>query len=264
MRSGTQALERSLAILDLFHEGHTTLTISEVATFLGVSSVTAYRYVRAFADAGYLVIADGSVRLTPKFIRIGHLFLAEDHLVRAAERPINAVQQVTQETVALCELQGINVTCTYRVESQLPLRTSFAIGQAMPIYAGAFARVLAAFLPNATLQSIIARTRWDRFTPNTIANPINFKDRLREIQDRGHDVSSEEVDLGVFAIAVPIRAYPNLVASLGLVMPLTRYSPDRLRDYLDPLVKAQQQIESVLLQVRGSAQNPFPHTEVIP
>lgn len=246
MRSGTQSLERSLAILDQFDEQHRRLSLAEVAKQLDVSSVTAYRYVRAFVNSGLLVYENGEVRLSEKFVRLSELYLSDNHLIQAALGPIRQVYHSTQETVALCELRGIHVTCIHRIESQSPLRTSFAIGEAMPIYAGSFARALAAFLPPSTLDAIVSRTSWRPFTASTIADPPQFYQRIEQIRQHGYDVSIEEVNMGVVALAVPLRWPPHLVASLGMSAPLVRYDPAHLQQLLDPLFEAQTAIEAEL------------------
>ncbi len=259
MPSGTQALDRSLAILNLFNKERLFLTLPEVAEFLGVSNGTAYRYVRAFVDTGLLSHENGQIRLTSKFLRYSDLFLSDDHIVKAAREPMEKVFEKTQETIALCELQGVTVTCTHRLESHFPLRSSFQIGEARPIYAGAFSRALAAFLPQNKLRSIVTRTVWKRFTSNTVDTPEEFYRKLDMVREREYDVSFEEVTQGVVALAVPLKWPPHSVASLGMTIPLARYSPKQLDLLLQPLVEARKSIEKTLREI--APERPSSETE---
>jgi DNA-binding IclR family transcriptional regulator len=245
--AGIQSIQRALEILDLFSEDRPGVHLNDIAAHLGVSPITAYRYVRAFCEVGLMDLREGEAFLAPRVMRLAHLYLARDRVLQAAREPLMVAQQQTGETLALCELQGAYVVCTYRIDSRQALRTSFAVGQAMPIFAGAFARVLAAYLPASVLAAVLAQTRWQRYTEHTVADPDQFLARLDIIRQRGYDTSIEEVDRGVFAAAVPILApIEGVLGSIGLSMPLARFEPDRLADFLKPLWTAKRAIEAQL------------------
>ena len=53
-RTGSQAIERSLAILDTFTAAEPDLGISEIANRVGLSTSTAHRMIRALVAGGML------------------------------------------------------------------------------------------------------------------------------------------------------------------------------------------------------------------
>ena len=220
----SQSFKRGLMILDLFSLDRPRLTLEEIAYEVKISPITAYRYVKVLCDSGMLVMKDGHVQLSARILRFVNLFWQQDRLIEIAQEKIDLLHDEFNETIALCKIEEKDVICIYKLESSLMLRSSFSIGQRMSIHAGAFARSIAAFLPDKELKAIMDNIDWRPFTEHTIVTPEEFKQRLSEIRKRGYDISKEEVNYGVVAIAVPIkRKNERAIASLGLAMPSVRH-----------------------------------------
>ncbi len=244
----SQSFAKGLMILDFFTKETPTLTIEQISKKLNMSTISTYRYVKVLCDAGLLVMDHGKVQLSAKILRFVNLFWEQNLLVMVAKEPIKMLHQDLNETVALCQLEGYDVICTFRLESSSPLRSSFKIGQKMSIHAGAFARTIAAFLPDRELKPIMNKIDWIPFTDKTITVPEQFENRLAIIRRRGYDISEEEVNPGVIALAVPILVDGKVLGSLGLAMPTVRYNPNQLQTYIRKLQETAERIQNEIFQ----------------
>jgi DNA-binding IclR family transcriptional regulator len=238
----SQSFKRGLMILDLFSVERPVLTLEEIAAEIHTSSITAYRYVKVLSEAGMLVLDEGQVHLSAKILRFVNLFWQQDRLAAIAKEPISILAHELNETIALCKLESSDVVCIYAVESSLSLRTGFSIGQRMGIHSGSFARTIAAFLPDRELKAIIHQTKWVKLTERTITDRQEFLGRLEQIRSNGYDISNEEVECGVSALAVPIQVSGQIVGSLGLAMPSVRYIPADVPKMIDRLQQVAQHI----------------------
>lgn len=244
----SQSFLRGLKILDLFTVENPTLTTEEIAEMLGVSSITAYRYIVTLEDAGFVVVEKGEVRVSAKILRFVNLFWEQDQLVLIAKEHMESLQKATDETVAMCRKETKNIICTYRLESSQSLRSSFKIGQKMSIHAGAFARAIAAYLPKKELEIIKNNINWQQFTDQTIVSHDAYFKRLEEIKVRGYDISQGEVDSGVIGIAVPLFYKGKVIASIGVAMPSVRFKECALEELIRKMKLAADQIEQELVE----------------
>ena len=242
----SQSFARGVSILDLFSASRPRLTLEEIAEEIGISAITAYRYVKVLAESDMLTINDGSVQLSSKILRFINIFWEQDQLVTAAKDHINNLQQQFNETIALCELENNNVVCVYRLESTMSLRSSFRIGQEMSIHAGSFARCISAFLPQKSMKKMMKQLEWTAFTDKTITDSAKYEERLELIRERGYDISIEEVDIGLIALAVPILLNGKVLASLGMALPTIRYDSAELPTIINNLKEAARLISEEL------------------
>ncbi len=87
-----------------------------------------------------------------------------------------------------------------------------------PIHCTAVGKSLAAWLPEEELAGIIARTAFDRMTPQTITSPAGFRRELARIRATGFAMDDEEHMGGIRCMAAPVRDHSGEVrASLCVV-----------------------------------------------
>ena len=65
---------------------------------------------------------------------------------------------------------------------------------------------------------------------------------------RGYDVSEEELNPGVIAIAVPILVGDKVMGSIGLGIPSVRYDPDKLQTYIQKMQQTAGMAQHAIIQ----------------
>ena len=156
-RSGTQAVERALAILRVLEQGPDTLPLTELADRAGLSASTTHRLVRALCDAGILRqdLRSEQYGLGPRLVALGQR--AEATLGLADARPtLEQLAVDTGESVNLGVLDGAEVVVLLCIPSAQRLRFDQAAGSRVPAYASAMGKALLAFTadPEATVRGL--------------------------------------------------------------------------------------------------------------
>lgn len=143
---GVAAVERALAILDVFQVSHPVLRLSDIAERTGLHKTTVLRLLRTLEVAGYLVRRpDGRWRLGPALARLGARYSAtfdSDMIVLPALQELSGT---SGESASLFVREGDIRICIARVEGPSPIRHSQGVGRALPLDLGAPGKVLLAF-----------------------------------------------------------------------------------------------------------------------
>jgi IclR family acetate operon transcriptional repressor len=106
-------------------------------------------------------------------------------------------------------------------------RTTTDPGDETPLHTSAIGQALLAHDPNA--EDTIAGLDLTARTPNSITDPEQMRNRLEQIRENGWAGQSEENDIGMNALAVPVFDLDGrLLASLALAAPVFRRSLDEL------------------------------------
>lgn len=182
-----------------------------------------------------------------------HSLLVPSHpaLAKAAEE--------SGETVFLTELVGDRAVCVSLVESSHALRMFVRIGQEMPLHAAASARTLLAHLRPEQARRLLTGRELPAYTAGTVTDPDELMDMLTLIRARGYDVCDDELDRGVWAISVPVRASTGrVVASVTLAGPGHRITEPHHRDsYREVIFAAARSMSADLGFTDGESEPPM-------
>ena len=141
-------LKRALAILDLFSLDTPVLTAEDIISRLAYSAPTGYRYIRDLSDLGYLLrMTGGGYKLGPRIIELDHLIIDGDPVLAVA-RPImrEVVDQVGGD-VLLSVIHGLRILNIHHERGPDELGIAHGRGRAHPLFRGATAKTIVAFLP---------------------------------------------------------------------------------------------------------------------
>lgn len=225
-RSGTQAVERALAVLRCF-ESSVELGVGEIASQLQLSLATTSRIVRALRTGGIL----GQDGVTERYhLGIGVAMLgrlANDRLgFTSARTELESLSERTGESAFLGVRSGPEVLVLLSVPSKRALRYDERSGSRNPIHACAMGKVLLAFgdepLPKGW--------RLERYTPRTITTLSLLDAETMKVRSNGWAVNDEERTLGVRAIGVPVRYGAGVVAAIAIQGPTVRLVDNRIEE----------------------------------
>jgi IclR family acetate operon transcriptional repressor len=232
-RSGTQAVERALAILDLFRDGPAEQGISEIARRVDLRVPTAHRIVRALVARQYLE-QDGRTeryRLGTTVAVLGQHALAARRLDLA--RPVlDVLAETSGESSALTSRQGGTVLVVLKSASSRPLRFDHPLGDPVPVHASAMGKAMLAFSYTSVAEAVESLGRLERLTDRTVTTRRALSDELEKVRARGWGANNEERYEGVNGVAAPVfpggdPAMGPAWAAVGVHGPATRLTPDR-------------------------------------
>jgi DNA-binding IclR family transcriptional regulator len=222
IRNALQSADKALAILAAFGPDRSSLRVSELARELGLHKSTVSRLL-AILHARGLVRRDGdSFTPGPELARLGALAVSSLPLAQVARQPLSRLAEVTGETVNLAVRRGDEAVNVLQVQTTHFVGMTDWTGRGAPLHATANGKVLLAFgdgrLP-PRLQPLTVRTIVDR--PELQAT-------LGEVRLKGYATASEELEIGLVAVAAPVL--DSLGACAGAVSvsgPAYRLDPEK-------------------------------------
>ena len=193
----------------------------ELGTILDTPSSSIYRYLRTLTEFGFVERSDeAGYRLGPNLrIESGERITGEQ-LIRASDPILRDLAERTGETAVISRRIGVSAVRLHQVESSHPLRVILDQDTALPLHAGALAKVLLANAPAEVVDQVLARDL-PRLTDAT-PDRATLRADLASIRADGIAVSDGEAIDGSVAIAAPIMLGDGIVAAIGVVGPAAR------------------------------------------
>ena len=235
-------LAKGLAVLESFDTERQRLNATLAAQRAGLTRAAARRHLLTLAHLGYLE-SDGSwFWLAPKVLRFSGAYMASARLPRV----------VLPELHRLAARTGLSFSCAVRdgdfvvIVARSAVRESgdrllahgVHLGSRLPAHATSTGRVLLAALPEAELRQWLANADLQRLTAHTAHAPAALTALLDTVREQDHCLAIEEHELGVQALAVPLRDMQgHVLAALNVVTATQRLTPRQMRQELLPLLQ---------------------------
>ena len=159
-------------------------------------------------------------------------------LRREARPHMRELVERFQETCDLGLFDQGEVFYVEVIHSHHALTIASRVGQRLPAHCTASGKVFLAFLPDAELDAVLARPL-KTYTARTICDPVQLRAQLEEIRRLGYAFDDEEQEVGVRAVAAPIRdRQGRVIAALGMPGPVSRIQIERFPELGEGLVAA--------------------------
>jgi DNA-binding IclR family transcriptional regulator len=233
---GTTGIDRGAELLVRVLESSRPVTLSELATASGIPKSTASRLVSALERQG-LVQQEGErgrLRPGPAILRVAERSMLQRSVVELAGPSLDALAQASGETINLGVPARSGVEHLAQVDSRHFLGAGQWLGRSVDYHCTANGKLFLAFgrarLPTRALP---------RLTPKTIVDPARLEAEVETVRREGFAIAIDELELGLAAIAAPVRGSGGeVIAALSVSGPTTRMGPDRVAE-LKPIVIAE-------------------------
>ena len=221
---GVQSVDRALSILEVLARiGEAGVT--EVAAELGVHKSTAFRLV-ATLEAHRLVEQTGDrgkYRLGVGLLRLAGATTARLDVVQEARPVCRQLAADTGETVNITVLSESSALYLDQVAGASAIQPHNLVGQHIPLHATSNGKVLLSGLDDAALRRLLPTL--PSYTPRTITKKGDLRAELEQVREQGYAVAVDELEVGLAAVAAPIRnAAGDVIASISVSGPTYRFS----------------------------------------
>jgi IclR family transcriptional regulator, acetate operon repressor len=227
--NSVQSVDRAISILQvLARQGATGVT--EIAAELGMHKSTAFRLLATLdarglveqnAERGRYQLGYGVVQLAAGATKAGEPSLIGLPVCRELAETVG-------ETVNVAVHDGRWVVSVDQVIGSAAVTTVDWVGQRSPVHATSAGRVFLAHLPPDQLDAVLAEDL-ERYTPHTVVDPVVLRQQLGPVRDRGFAATVEEHQLGLAAVAAPIRSIDGgVVAALTVSGPTFRVNEETI------------------------------------
>ncbi|WP_440534586.1 IclR family transcriptional regulator [Variovorax sp. YR566] len=233
-----------LQVLRLFGGARKQLRATDIASLLGVSAATAYRYVSELEEAGFVEGASaGRYVLGPTIVELDREIRVNDPLIAAASEVMRTLCERSGATVILSRLHGHKVVCVSEMRGRYgPTTVSYERGRAMPLYRGATSKVIFAHMAAAEIALIVERDASGLRSAGLPSSRERLLAYLTEIRAQPVYATAGEVDAQAMGWAVALHHGQHLLGSLSAIY--SKATPEAARARVgDQLVRAGLRIE---------------------
>jgi DNA-binding IclR family transcriptional regulator len=221
--AAVQSVDRALTVLEIL-AAHGEAGVTEVAAELGVHKSTAFRLVAVLESRGFVEqLADrGKYRLGFGVVRLAGAAAAQLDIAQEGRRICEALAADVEETVNIAILDSDRAVNVSQVRGPAALSTHNWVGQGTPLHATSSGKVLLSYAADAVRKDVLSRDL-QRYTPATITDPEQLQEHLDRVVERGWGSTVEEYEVGLNAVAAPVRdAQGDVVAALSVSGPSFR------------------------------------------
>lgn len=235
--SGVRSVQRALDILSLLTEDKQAVTVREIVDATGLAKTTVIRLVQTLEQSGLLWATPTGYHAGPGLWRWAHLARRGWELPPETQRAMRDLAATHRETVNLYVQRDIYRVCVAQQESPQPLRHVVHVGDELPLWAGATAKVLLRDASDALLLRVA------RSSPYGETHVKRLREWIDEAAHRGYAISHGEREEGLSAVAAPVTGRSGtVVAALSLSGPSVRFTEKRVKEFTAAVRTVAQQI----------------------
>lgn len=241
-----EGMAKGMAVLESFDTQRQRLNATLAAERAGITRAAARRHLLTLAHLGYLETDGSYYWLAPKVLRFSGSYLASARLPRAVQPTLNRLAAQTQESFSAGVLDGDEVVIIGRSGYEWKdaslgavriLAYGLHLGARLPAHATSTGRVLLAAKPKAALTQWLKGRALPRLTTRTITDIKQFRAVIEQVRADDWCLAAEEHELGVHALAVPLRNMQGkTVAALNVVASPQRLTVQAMQRDLLPLL----------------------------
>jgi IclR family transcriptional regulator, pca regulon regulatory protein len=234
---GMAGLAKGLAILEALASHDGRMTIAEAAQTTGATRASARRCLLTMTALGYLEFDGKFYRPQPRLHLLSSSYSLSRPLPQLAQPLLAQARTKLNESVSLGVLDEDYVLFIARADAERLVSTRVSLGTRIPAYATAVGRVLMASWNDEKLQAYLRETKPVASTRKSLIRKKQVLDAVRKAQALGYAILDEELEIGLRAIAVPVRdSRDQIVASMSVSASSSRVTvPQMIRDFLPVL-----------------------------
>ncbi|WP_372491981.1 IclR family transcriptional regulator [Kineosporia corallincola] len=242
-----QSVDRALLVLDLLAR-RGELGVTELAAELAVHKSTAFRLVTALErrDLVHQIGDRGKYRLGLGILRLAAATTGRLEVSREGRDVCERLAHELGETVNIAIMDDESAVNVLQEYGNASVMTRNWIGRRTPLHATSSGKVLLAHAEEPVRKSVLA-AGLERLTDNTRTDADQFLRELAEVAERGWASTNEELEVGLTAVAAPIRdGAGRVIAAVSASGPSFRLTPDSFGHVAGKLIEGGAEISARL------------------
>lgn len=216
-------IAKGMAVLECFDTERQRLNATLAAQRSGLTRAAARRHLLTLAHLGYLETDGSHFWLSAKVLRFSGSYLSSAPLPRVMQPTLDRLAAQTHCSFSTVVLDGSEVVIVARSDTSSATMRVVAyglhLGARLPAHATSTGRMLLAGLAPPAFEAWLQRHQLARLTHSTTVDRAGFERAVACARSQDWCLASEEHELGVAALAVPLRNMQGQVlAALNVVV----------------------------------------------
>lgn len=241
------SLAAGLSVLLTFDEGHSSMTLSQVAERANIDRAKARRYLLTLHALGYVHKDKRQFSLTPKSLSIGASYLVGMHHHDIIQFYLERVTEITGESCSFAVLDNDEVVYIARSAAKHRLLSiGISVGTRLPAVYTSIGRAILANLPDEQRKNYVDSVKLTSHTPYSITDPQQLLRELQKAKDDQYVIVDQELDTGLRSLALPVYKSNNeLIGAINVSTNASRVSHEVLiNEFLPTLRDCAEQIQT--------------------
>lgn len=244
--STVQSVDRAVNILEILARAGEA-GVTDLARELGVHKSTAFRLVAALErrDLVEQIQGRGKYRLGTGILRLAAATTSRLDLVQESRAVSRQLAQRTGETVNIAVLSDGAALYMDQVAGSSALQPHNWVGQRIPLHATSNGKVLLSSLEPAEMARQLPPLR--TYTANTISTLQGLTREVDDVRRKGFAIAIDELEIGLTAVAAPIRnSHGEVLASMSVSGPTFRLDARRVPQIAEAVMLAADEVSQRL------------------
>lgn len=241
---GVQSVDRAVSVLQILAE-RGEAGVSEVAAEIDVHKSTAFRLLGALEARGLVEQAAerGKYRLGFEIVRLAGAVTGRLDITQQGRPVCERLSEEIGETVNIAVLREHYAVNLYQVRGPGAVGAHNWVGQLTPMHATSSGKILLAQLPTKERAGLLAEAGLKKMTSRTVTAKTKLEKELAKARERGYATSLEEFEIGLHAMAAPIRSREgDIVAAISASGPAYRFTEERIHEFAPAMLKGAEEI----------------------
>ena len=228
-----------MQILEAFTEGTSSLSLTEIASSVGLDKSTTFRFAHTLEKLGYLERNPETKQYRPglRVLRLGFAALNSLDIAQIAQPHLKALSAECGETANMTVRDGAEIVYVVRIKTRQIISANLQVGSRLPVYCTCMGKAQLIDLSRQELDALLGEGPYPKIGPNTITTLDALIVELDQVRQQGYAVNDEELAAGLRAVAAPVRhRNGEIVAAINISVPTARASRQELEQVLAPMV----------------------------
>ncbi|MFI9569747.1 IclR family transcriptional regulator [Streptomyces rishiriensis] len=241
---GVQSVDRAISVLEILAQ-RGEAGVSEVAAEIDVHKSTAFRLLGALEARGLVEQAGerGKYRLGFGIVRLAGAVTGRIDITQQGRPVCERLAEEIGETVNIAVMQEHYAINLYEVRGPGAVTAHNWVGELTPLHATSSGKILLAHLAAKERTELLSAVGMKKVTQRTITGKAKLEKHLVTARERGYAFALEELEIGLHAMAAPVRDRDGrVIAALSASGPSYRLTEERLHELSPVLVKGAAEI----------------------
>lgn len=241
---GVQSVDRAISVLEILAR-RGEAGVSEVAGEIDVHKSTAFRLLGALEARGLVEQAGerGKYRLGFGIVRLAGAVTGRIDITQQGRPVCERLAEEIEETVNIAVMEKQFAINLFQVRGPGAVTAHNWVGQLTPLHATSSGKIMLAHLPVKERAELLSDAGLEKITPRTLTSKTKLEKNLAEARERGYAWTLEELEIGLHAMAAPIRSRDGeVIAAVSASGPSYRFTEERMHELAPVLVRGAAEI----------------------
>lgn len=243
-----QSLIKGLAVIKVFNQHRSSMTLSEVSQATGFTRAAARRFLLTLVSEGYAKQQGKQFSLTAKVLDLGFSYLSSLDIWHNAKPLMTSLVEQLNESCSAAVLDGFDVVYVARVATTKRIMSiTLNVGTRLPAITTSMGRVLLAAMPLPELHDYINTCLIEQYTEYTIIDKTALLSEISKVKQQGYSLVEQELEIGLTSISVPVHnGAGEVVAALNVSTHMSQTARQKIFENILPtLQQCVRQIEAL-------------------